>query len=56
MKCSKCGQDYQGNFCPNCGTHIEMVQDEHGNYFRGCPTCHQKFNEKPDDYLNYNAW
>lgn len=20
MKCSKCGQDYQGNFCPNCGT------------------------------------
>ena len=43
-------------FCPNCGTHIEMVQDEHGNYFRGCPTCHQKFNEKPDDYLNYNAW
>ena len=42
-------------FCPNCGTHIEMVQDEHGNYFRGCPTCHQKFNEKPDDYLNYEC-
>lgn len=20
MKCSKCGQDYDGNFCPNCGT------------------------------------
>lgn len=20
MKCIKCGQDYQGNFCPNCGT------------------------------------
>lgn len=20
MKCSKCGQDYAGNFCPNCGT------------------------------------
>lgn len=20
MKCYKCGQDYQGNFCPNCGT------------------------------------
>ncbi len=20
MKCSKCGKDYQGNFCPNCGT------------------------------------
>ena len=20
MKCNKCGQDYQGNFCPNCGT------------------------------------
>lgn len=19
MKCSKCGQDYAGNFCPNCG-------------------------------------
>lgn len=20
MKCNKCGHDYQGNFCPNCGT------------------------------------
>ena len=20
MRCNKCGQDYQGNFCPNCGT------------------------------------
>lgn len=22
MKCSKCGFEYRGNFCPNCGTHV----------------------------------
>lgn len=24
MKCSKCGQEFSGNFCPNCGTSVQM--------------------------------
>lgn len=25
MKCKKCGNDYEGNFCPECGTPAEIV-------------------------------
>lgn len=40
-------------FCPDCGSHIEMIEDEHGESFRGCPSCHKNFDEHPDDYYNY---
>ena len=28
MKCSKCGTDFQGNFCPNCATPAPGVASE----------------------------
>ena len=27
MKCSKCGNEFEGNFCPNCGLKIATVKD-----------------------------
>lgn len=32
-------------FCPDCGNHIEMVQDGHGDFFPGCPSCHKNYYE-----------
>lgn len=31
MRCAKCGQEFEGNFCPNCGTPVP--RQEH------CPQC-----------------
>ena len=30
MKCSKCGQEFTGNFCPKCGTPIRQAQQPAG--------------------------
>ena len=32
MKCSKCGTEYEGNFCPKCGTAANLEQET-------CPVC-----------------
>lgn len=39
-------------FCPNCGNKTEMVQNEHGDSFRGCPSCHKNLDEDQNVY-NY---
>lgn len=28
MKCPKCGSETNGNYCSNCGTHIQSQQEE----------------------------
>ena len=34
------GHNNKGDyFCPNCGTHLEIIQDEHCGY---CPSCQKK--------------
>lgn len=30
-------------FCPKCGNQIQKIEDEHGNYFNGCPNCNTSF-------------
>lgn len=32
MKCSKCGIEYTGNFCPNCGTPTNQISQEAKQY------------------------
>lgn len=29
MKCKKCGTEFKGNFCPNCGYKAERNKDSH---------------------------
>lgn len=28
MRCTKCGTEYEGNFCPNCGTPASEIKDD----------------------------
>ena len=37
-------------FCPDCGSHIEIIKNENGESFRGCPSCHKIFDLIPDGY------
>lgn len=37
-------------FCPNCGTAIEMITDEHGDSFKGCLNCKKNFDVQQDEY------
>ena len=43
-KCRKCGTEYQGNFCPNCGTKKGLVCAKCGTEYEGnfCPNCGTK--------------
>lgn len=34
MICNKCGSEFNGNFCPNCGTSAEFKQE-----IQVCPNC-----------------
>lgn len=44
MNCRKCGTEYEGNFCPNCGTKKEMVCAKCGTEYEGnfCSNCGAK--------------
>lgn len=43
-------------FCPDCGSRIEMRQDDHGNYYNVCSLCHKRFYINQDDSYNNNSW
>ena len=44
MNCRKCGAEYEGNFCPNCGTKKELVCAKCGAEYEGdfCTNCGTK--------------
>ena len=44
MKCRKCGTEYEGNFCPNCGAKRALVCTKCGTEYEGdfCPNCGAK--------------
>ncbi len=49
MKCTKCGTEFEGNFCPNCGTsrNAEALCPQCGKprkeNARFCPDCGYDF-------------
>lgn len=44
MKCGKCGKNYEGNFCPECGTPANtQVYD---SKIKICPNCGSKLLSK----------
>lgn len=53
MKCQKCGNEFEGNFCPNCGTKNEKIQvkcSKCGTVYTGnfCPNgCNSPNYQKP---------
>ncbi len=44
MKCAKCGTEYEGNFCPNCGAKKGLVCTKCGAEYEGdfCTNCGAK--------------
>lgn len=34
--------DKEVYFCPSCGSAIQTITDEHGETFKGCPSCRKK--------------
>ena len=51
MKCKKCGQEFQGNFCPNCGTPALKIcpqcGKEHPDGAKFCPDCGYRLEPMP---------
>ena len=40
-------------FCPQCGSPIHIIKDEHGNNIsRECPKCNTIFDAQPDGFYN----
>ncbi|WP_444659397.1 OB-fold protein [Caproiciproducens sp. R2] len=57
MKCSKCGKEFEGNFCPNCGEPANSVENpstEHENWnnWKPIPSQPQRF----PAYKNPSIW
>ena len=57
MKCTRCGTEFEGNFCPACGTPVQKPQtNEHvckkcGTRFLGnfCPFCGIRYDGETDE-------
>jgi hypothetical protein len=41
--------DKGDHYCPDCGAHIEITKDVHGDYFQKCPSCQKNFNTEQYD-------
>lgn len=60
MKCPKCGCEFEGNFCPNCGTvagevtHCPVCGKERANNERFCSGCGFAY-EKPEQKKEINS-
>ena len=39
-------------FCPQCSNPIQIIDDGHGNTFRGCLECNINFDDQPDGFYN----
>lgn len=69
MKCSKCGTEYEGLFCPECGTKAELSTSEQtentiynkcrncGTEYEGafCPECGTKAGEIQSEKTEYKS-
>ena len=42
MICNKCGKEFNGKFCPDCGTPVEEQQDQVIEQYSECPNCGQE--------------
>lgn len=49
MKCTNCGREFEGTFCPDCGTKAAMQErcpvcgKEHAADEQFCPNCGYNF-------------
>ena len=69
MKCLKCGTEYEGLFCPECGTKAELSTSEQtenmiynkcrncGTEYEGafCPECGTKAGEIQSEKTEYKS-
>ena len=39
-------------FCPDCGTPVQTLKDEHGHEYRGCPSCSRDLHLTIEDDYN----
>ena len=62
LTCTSCGNEYEGNFCPNCGTPApqKVTCSGCGTQFEGnfCPTCGKEVELPLDEICRnlYDAW
>lgn len=43
-------------FCPQCGSQIEIIEDENGSFYKGCRACKRNFDKEAEeqDMYSYN--